>query len=229
MDTSLIERFLSANFPATLAAVVGGSTARGTRTPTSDIDLLLVGPPEMFANEDGSLAAISRFEGELFGVFAYTVESFERWVAGDLRQYRPTLLSLLIEGVAVRGDALVHELRGRWRPIFDAGPRVEQHEIDVRRYLATDLLDDFEDARDPLEKQYEANELFEMLAQLILLTNGRWIGTGKWLVRRLREFDPERADALGSPLVRSDWPAFSLAANRELERLGGRVEPDFVR
>lgn len=71
--------------------------------------------------------------------------------------------------------------------------------------------------------------LYERLAELLLLYNRCWIGTGKNLPRRLRELDPQVATALGSPPVAGDHAAFGQRAAYELERLGGRVQAGFVR
>src|SRR5699024_7330283 len=51
---AVVERFVSHHFPEASVAVLAGSTARGARTPSSDIDLLLLGE-EIFADERTSL------------------------------------------------------------------------------------------------------------------------------------------------------------------------------
>jgi hypothetical protein len=64
-------------------------------------------------------------------------------------------------------------------------------------------------------------------AELVLLHNGRWLGTGKWLARALRRFDPDLAAQLTSALK-----AFYQAGSKEelvnfaeqaLEPVGGRL------
>ena len=49
--------FVDRAFPLASTAIVAGSTARGTRTPTSDVDLLLLGPSAMLPPGQDSLAA----------------------------------------------------------------------------------------------------------------------------------------------------------------------------
>ncbi|HET8927261.1 MAG TPA: nucleotidyltransferase domain-containing protein [Microbacterium sp.] len=224
----LAERFVAARFPSVDIAVVGGSTSRGTRTATSDIDLLLIGD---HAVTDGrtSLAATYAFEGEPIEVFAYTPAAFEEWAQSGLAQFRPVILDLLLEGTPLRDTPALRDLRIHWRPIFDAGPSAEQHELDLRRYAVTDLIDDLRDAADDLERAVIAFTLFKRLAELLLISNGCWIGTGKHLPRRLREWDAERTEALAQPLLARDFDAFAGQAARELELLGGRLQTGFVR
>ena len=113
--------------------------------------------------------------------------------------------------------------------MLDAGPSLSAQESAFRRYVLTDVLDDLGDATDPLEQRVEASILFERIAELILLTEGQWIGAGKWLPRRLRELSLERADRLTSPLLENDYTTFAARVSAELERAGGRVQAGFVR
>ncbi|MGA7148326.1 MAG: nucleotidyltransferase domain-containing protein, partial [Microbacterium sp.] len=56
----LAQRFVTAHFPGASSAIVGGSTSSGTRTPTSDIDLLVLGEA-MFDDCRSSLAATYQY------------------------------------------------------------------------------------------------------------------------------------------------------------------------
>lgn len=224
-----IERFLQARFAAASIAVVGGSTARGTRTATSDIDLLIVGPGEMFEPGRDSVAAAYEFDGERFEVFAYTSEALDWWLQHDLVDLRPVLHDILLTGIDVRVTSELDALRARWRPLVDHGPQINDHQLALRRYAITDLLDDLNDTTNPLEGRIVAHDLFTRLGELMLLSYGHWLGSGKWLVRRLRDWDAERTDALAAPLLAGNIRAFVAAAEFELAQLGGRVDGDFVR
>jgi hypothetical protein len=226
---ALARRFVQERFPQADTAVLAGSTARGERTATSDIDLLVIGPDTLFDDARDSLAATYAFEGEVFEVFAYTPESFERWARRGLTSHRPVLLTMLLDGRPVREGSLLGPLRERWRPVRDAGPETDAHDLDVRRYIVTDLMDDLRDAVDPLERQVLAALLFEQLGQLLLLHHGQWLGTGKQLPRRMRAWDAARTERLAQPLLRGDHAAFLAAAEVELGILGGRLQAGFVR
>ncbi|WP_223625552.1 nucleotidyltransferase domain-containing protein [Microbacterium sp. EST19A] len=225
----LVERFIDATYPRATIAVVAGSTARGERTRTSDIDLLLLGE-ELFDDESQtSAAATHEFDGEVIEVFAYTPEGFREWAGRGIAQHRPVILHMLVEGTVVRDDGSSPSLRAHWGAILDAGPSLEDDESAFRRYVITDVLDDLRDATDPLERHVLASLLFERVAELMLLTEGRWIATGKWLPRRLRALSAERAAALGTPLIAGDLAAFAERVEEELGRAGGRVQAGFVR
>jgi predicted nucleotidyltransferase len=224
----LSERFMADRFPTATVAVVAGSTARGTRTASSDIDLLLIGD-DLFTGDSSSLAATYEFENEVFEVFAYTCNAFEQWALSGVAQNRPVIVHMLLEGVALRGGQPLTELRDSWRGAIAAGPVVSQHELDMRRYAITDLLDDLRDSADLLERNVIAFTLFNKVAELVLLSNRRWIGTGKYLPRRLRDFDNDRADSLSVPLLDRNLSVFADAAEHELNIAGGRVQGGFVR
>ncbi|NYF18195.1 putative nucleotidyltransferase [Microbacterium sp. AK009] len=224
----VVKRFISDRFPGARVAVIAGSTARGNRTQTSDIDLLLIGD-DMLAADTSSLAATFAFEGEIFEVFAYNSSGFEQWAHKGLSDYRPVIIHMLLEGIPVRGAIELAALKDRWRTIFDEGPVVPPHELDLRRYAITDLIDDLRDATDPLERYVVASALFERTAELMLLTEGHWIGAGKYLPRRLRALSEERADLLARPLIHGDLMVFADRAEDELRRAGGRVQAGLVR
>lgn len=226
----VVERFTATHFPGATIAVVGGSTSQGTRTATSDIDLLLIGDA-IFADdpERTAMAATRAFGGEVFEVFAYTPTGFEEWAARDLARYRPVIVRMLVEGVPVRDDGRFAGLQSRWGEALDRGPSVSSEELTFRRYVISDLLDDLRDAVDPVEARVVAGVLYERTAELMLLANGHWIAAGKWLPRRLAAFDAARAEALAVPLLTGDLSLLAAQVARELDTAGGRVQDGFVR
>jgi hypothetical protein len=224
----LSERFTAYRFPTAAVALVAGSTARQTRTDTSDIDLLLI-DDDLFAGERSRLAATYKFEDEVFGALAYTRDAFEQWARWGLVQYRPVIVQMLLEGVALRGCRPLAELRDSWRGVIAVGPVISQHELDTRRYAITDLLDDLRDSADPLERNVIAFALFERVAELVLLCNRHWIGTDRSLPRPLRGFDNDRADSLSVPLLNGNLSFLADATEHELNIAGGRVQGGFVR
>ena len=227
--SALTERFVASAFPGATIAIMAGSTARGERTPTSDIDLLLIGDALFPDPETTSIAVTHSFEGEIFEVFGYTRSGFEEWAVRDVAQHRTVIVHMLLDGIAVRSDAALDELRERWTFVRDEGPRVNAHEHRMRRYIITDLLDDLCDAADPAERHVIAATLFERTAQLMLLNGARWIATGKHLPRALRSMAPDRAARLIEPWLHGDFDAFAAAVAVELDLAGGRVQVGFTR
>lgn len=225
----IAERFIAATYPRAEIAIVAGSTARGERTTTSDIDLLLIGDSLFEDESQTSAAATYEFEGEVFEVFAYTPEGFDEWAHRGVEGYRPVIVHMLVEGAPIRTGTSLAALRVRWSSILDAGPAPEAAELTFRRYVITDLLDDLRDATDHLERRMLASALFERTAELMLLADGRWIATGKWLPRRLRALSRERAELLSTPLLADDLSTFADRVEDELVRSGGRVQAGFVR
>lgn len=226
---AVAERFVAAHYPGAAVAVVAGSTARDERTATSDIDLLLIGGPLFDVDGQTGEAATVEFGGEIFEVFAYTPAGFAEWADRSVAQHRPVIVHMLLEGIPLRDDGSLPALRQEWQRVIDAGPSLSAHESAFRRYVITDVLDDLRDASDPVEQHVEASVLFERVAELMLLTAGRWIATGKWLPRRLRALSPARADLLTAPLLAQDYATFADRVTAELDLAGGRVQSGFVR
>ncbi len=226
---AVAERFVAARYPRADVAIVAGSSARGERTATSDIDLLLLGDALFDARDQTSEASTHEFEGEIFEVFAYTPTGFDEWADRGVAQHRPVTVHMLVEGIAIRDDGRLTALRERWQSVLDAGPALSAQDSAFRRYVITDVLDDLRDATDPLEQQVEAAVLFERIAELMLLSERRWIASGKWLPRRLRDLSRERAELLSIPLIDREYATFADRVQDELDRAGGRVQSGFVR
>lgn len=227
--TDRVERFIAETYPRASIAIVAGSTARGERTATSDVDLLLIGE-SLFDDPTQTSAAVTlAFEDEIFEVFAYTPAGFEEWAKRGVDQQRPVIVHMLVEGIAIRSDDSLAALRERWAGILTAGPHLDTEESAFRRYVITDLLDDLRDATDPLEQHVVAALLFERITELMLLAEGRWLATGKWLPRRVRALDGARTERLSAPLLANDLATFASRVQVELERAGGRVQAGFVR
>jgi hypothetical protein len=224
----LAESFVRETFPAAEIAVLAGSTAHGTRTSTSDIDLLLIGDM-LFKDERSSLAATYGFDGEVFEVFAYTHDGFEEWAHRGIQQHRPVIVQMLLDGAVLRGSGPAATLKQRWAPVMSDGPRPSEHELDGRRYADTDLLDDLQDATDLFEKQLIAFNVFVHLSELVLLVEGRWIATGKHLSRAMRDLSGERTELLATPLLSGDLDLFADRAEQQLLLVGGRRHVGFTR
>lgn len=224
----VIERFVAATFPHASVVVLAGSTSRAQRTATSDIDLLVIGDT-VFPDERISLAATYRFEDEVFEVFAYTPEGFATWARRGFEQYRPVIVQMLMDGITVRGAEERERHRQDWSDQYAAGPTPVPSEFAIRRYVITDVLDDLRDSTDELERTVLASLLFEKTAELVLLTNKRWIGAGKYLPRRLREFDRTRAEALARPFLERNYDTFADRVEQELVHVGGRLQEGFER
>ena len=112
---------------------------------------------------------------------------------------------------------------------LDAGPTPDPARLAQLRYAATDLLDDLADASDPFEIAVIGHSLVQNLATALLLAHGQWTGSGKHLVRQLRDWRPEAADELGTALVSGDRAALVTAAARWLRVVGGRLQAGHIR
>lgn len=222
-------RFCDRDFPGATTIILGGSSSTGRRTATSDIDILLIAPASAFAGDATSEARVAHREGERIDLFAYTVEGYREWAERDFASLRPVLPYLLTEGTPLRTGDELPELR-RWSAERLArGPRLSAHQLELRRYALTDLIDDLADATDPLAAATIRADLVRGLAELALLSANAWLGSGKWLARRLRAADEATAAAL-TELVAEPAPAVAAAAaSRLLDTLGGRVDGDLIR
>ena len=219
MDPEADARALvSDRFPAARAAFLGGGILSARRTPTSDLDIVVLidGPPapyresllwrdwpvELFVQQPGTIGA---------------------WFARDVARRRPTLARICADGVILAdADGTAAAVRDQAIAVLAAGPpAVEPAELDWRRYSLTDLLDDLAGSTDPGETAVICWHLITGSAELALVLAGAWLGGGKWLLRELRAIDPRLADELIA--ARDDPARLAGLADGVLARAGGRL------
>jgi len=213
---------ISKRFPAALAAFLGGGVLSRRRTPTSDLDVVVI---------VGDLAAPFResltwrnWPAELF---VHRPDTVGIWFAKDLARRRPTLARMCIDGVVLLdAGGVAAAVRDEARAVLAAGPLPpEPAELDRRRYGLSDLLDDLAGTSDEGERAIICSCVVRETAELALVAGGTWLGTGKWLLRELRAAQPQLADELLAAWA--DPPRLAALAERVLARAGGRLRDGY--
>jgi hypothetical protein len=205
-------------FPAARAAFLGAGVLSAHRTPTSDLDIVIVaaGPPMPYRE-----SLIWRtWPVELFVQHASTIGT---WFAKDRARRRPTLARMCADGVILTdADGTATAVRDQASEVLAAGPPpLEPAELDRRRYGLTDLLDDLAGSSDPGETAVICWCVLREASELALLICGSWLGSGKWLLRELRAAEPRLADDLIHS--RDDPARLASLAEDVLGRAGGRL------
>ena len=188
--------------PEATWAVLTGSVLGPHRTAGSDLDIVVM-------RDDGpGYRESMHFRGWPVELFVHTPDRLALFLERDLAARKPGTHRMLANGVPLIGDP--GDLPGRCaRVLADGPPPLSDAERDRLRYGLTDLLDDYVHAGDPGERTVISAVLWTESARAALAFAGRWISHGKWLLRELREFDPDFATRW---LAARDAPA-QLAAD----------------
>jgi hypothetical protein len=213
-------------FPNVLAAMLAGSSALGTATATSDLDIVVVldGPPAPYRET-------IRVRGTPVELFVHTSESLAYWFDRERGEGRCTLAHMLATGIALAGSDVdaIQSTATRW---VEVGPeRWAPDQLEYRRYALTDALDDLVGAVDPDERDAVAGQALVMAAELALSLRGRWLGRGKWLVRLLRDADQQVSTSLMMghrvAVATGNVDEFVTACEAVLAEAGGRLTEGF--
>lgn len=206
-------------FPEASYALLGGGVVTGSRTPASDLDVVVVadGLAEPYR-------ACLRRHGWPVDLLAHSRTSLGAWLERDFARRQPVLARLVAEGVVLadRSGGELERLREELTARLERGPgALGGAALDRARYVLSDLLDDLSGAADPGERAFIGWNVVQETARLALSLGGRWEGGGKWLLRELRAHDPELAEAL---LAARETPGeLAAVAGGVLERAGGRL------
>ncbi len=212
-------------YPDAIQAWLAGSTTTGHATDTSDLDItvLLV---EVEVHRESL-----EWVGWQVELFVHTASSIEHFVAKDLQRRHPTMARLVASGVPLlAGGGTGDDVRRRCEDVLAQGPGpVTPDDLELMRYGLTDLLDDLADDRPATELTAVAVSVWRETAELALAAAGAWSGTGKWLMRELRDLDTREGSRLAAELdtalrraLAGDRAALLALAEQALERCGGR-------
>jgi hypothetical protein len=209
---------VAARFPGCLAAFLGGTVLSGRRTPTSDLDIVVV-----LADLPAPYRESLIWRTWPVELFVHRADTIGAWFARDAARPRPTLARMCADGVLLAdADGTGASVLNQAGAVLAAGPPApSQAELDRRRYGLSDLLDDLAGTADDGERAIICASVVRETAELALLTGGRWLGSGKWLLRELRAADSRFAEELLA--AREDPVALAQLAQNVLDRAGGRL------
>ncbi|MCE4941554.1 MULTISPECIES: nucleotidyltransferase domain-containing protein [Streptomyces] len=209
-------------FPDALTVLVGGSVLTERRTRTSDLDMVVVTGPL----ENPHRHSLS-WEGWPVEVLVHDEETLAAYCADNLARRWPGIPRLIAEGTLVSDrTGLGHRLQTEMRRRLADGPTAATvAELEAHRYELTDLLDDLAGADDPAELAFIASRVLNKTALLALLAGRHWQGSGKWLLRELRDHDPVLADRLAHSLTAP--PRLAGVAREVLDGAGGPLRDGY--
>lgn len=190
MDPTTIARsFVEELHAGASASILGGSAALGRATSTSDLDIAI-----LYEDGKANYAETVRYRGWIVEAFVHTPASLDFWYEKE-----KTLRCAVIGDICARGLLLTDNGPGKnWqdraRRYMEQGPLpLTDGERDLRRYDLSCSLDDLVGSTIPAETFAIASEVFRQTAELILLQHRRWLGKGKWVVRRLEQVPHDEA------------------------------------
>lgn len=178
--------FVDRSFPSTVAAFLGGSTPAGAAGPTSDLDIVVILDKQW---DNVAFIETSTYEGRLVEAFVYGPAGLDWWLRHDRTSRRPVIDQLIGRGVVLVDTPRARELQDMSRRILASGPTpLTGDEHNTALYALSALLDDLRDAlgHGAATEYVLAAATWRAAAELTLLAQRQWIGTGKWLVRELR-------------------------------------------
>jgi hypothetical protein len=209
-------------FPDARWALLGGGVLGAARTPTSDLDIVVMTgrPPAPYRES-------VRWRGWPVELFVNDEESLRWYFDADLAARKPSLARMCATSVVlVDRDGTAETFRTEAAERLAAGPGpLPAEDLDYLRYGVADLTDDLRGATDEGERAFIAWSLTAATAELILATHQHWVGKSKWLLRELRTADPDFAARLVAALPDAD-ALIELAVEAQ-NRAGGRLWEGF--
>lgn len=183
------QQFIEKYFPNCDCALLAGSVVRNEATSTSDLDIVVF---------DDHVQASYRESFIDFGwpieAFVHNFISYQHFFKSDYERARPSLAKMISEGIVLKDHDFIKNIKKEANVLLKNGPKPWSNEtIMMKRYMITDLLYDFIGSSQREVEIVIASHLLESISEFVLRTNRKWVGTSKWLVRTLEDYDKELA------------------------------------
>lgn len=218
----VVLRLVNGRYDQAVAAVAYGSPVRGEEKEHADIDLVVVGPIDGAPMRESLV-----FEGWPLEIHVHTAASLWSTCFDDARHRRASLPHVYANGeMLFDRDGTGGTVRARLRQLLDDGPpAIDDGELKVFRHRITDGISDLSDPRPLGEVMFSASRLVRAVAELVLASNGSWVGEGKAIHRNLAAVDEAFAEELAEAWseVGTDPGRLIAVADRTLEPYGGRL------
>ncbi|KOO51517.1 nucleotidyltransferase domain-containing protein [Viridibacillus arvi] len=220
-------QFINKYFPNCQGAVLAGSVVRGEGTDTSDLDIVVF---------DSSLNSSYRESLIEFDwpieVFVHNLTSYKYFFELDYRDAKPSMQRMLWEGIILKDEEIIQPIKREAKEILDKGPeRWSEEIITTKRYFITDVLDDFIGCKNRAEEIFIANALAELIHEFVLRTNDQWIGSSKWIIRALKNYDEKFTevfvDAFDTYYKTAEKSKVIHLSEMVIEPFGGRLFEGF--
>ncbi|MCH1627157.1 nucleotidyltransferase domain-containing protein [Ferdinandcohnia quinoae] len=216
-------QFIHTFFPNCQGALLAGSVVRGEETATSDLDIIIFDQTVKTAYRE----SLIKF-GWPIEVFVHHLSSYQTFFENDVKRARPSLPRMVSEGIIIKDTGIIEQIKKEANQILEKGPEEWPLElINTKRYFITDILDDFKGSQNRAEELFIANSLADLSSEFYLRTNQQWIGSSKWVIRSLSQFDKQFADefvdAFDSFYTSGDKDKVILLVDKVLAPYGGTL------
>ncbi|MCA0984963.1 nucleotidyltransferase domain-containing protein [Halobacillus yeomjeoni] len=219
--------FVKKHHPDCQAALLAGSVIRRESTETSDLDIVIF--DERF--KTSYRESLVEF-GWPIEVFVHNSTSYTKFFNEDKERARPSMPRMVMEGKILKGESFLAPIKKEAEELIKEGPkRWSEEEIKMKRYFITDALDDFIGCKNRAEGLFIASSLMSLACEFVLRTNNQWVGSSKWMMRTLKEYDSRFANhfiqTFESYYKLNDKEKIITLVDRVLEPYGGRLFDGF--
>ncbi|MDW0115263.1 nucleotidyltransferase domain-containing protein [Sporosarcina saromensis] len=217
------KRFVDEYFPHCQAAILAGSVVRGEATTTSDLDIVIFDKHVQSPYHESHIDY-----GWPIEVFVHTLTSYKTFFLADAERARPSLPKMVAEGIVLVDAGILSSIKNEACELLNNGPVPWSAEtILTKRYMLTDMLADLIGSKNGAEALFIANTLAEAIHEFVLRTNCQWIGSSKWIVKALKQYDEVFAkrftDAFDLFYKTGDKHGIILLVDEVLKPHGGRL------
>jgi hypothetical protein len=214
-------RFVNEHFPNCMLAVLGGSASTSDYNDDSDLDIVIVKRDE----HDFFRKILTAYDWTIECI-VITSDNYRELFDEGIHRANPGLQRMISDGMIILADEEGLAIREEARSDLAYGPMPwSSYEVEYARYMISDFTMDLSGARNACERWFIVNRIVQLISELILRSQSRWVGEGKHLYRALSDCSPELTAQLESSLkslyTENDAGEFIGFCKKVLEPYGG--------
>lgn len=172
----------------------------------------------------------TRHQGQLVEAFVYGTSGLHQWREKGRSASRPVLDRLIAEGIVLIQSDLAEMLVKESSEALAAGPSApDPDQLLARRYSLSALIDDVTETVSPGEQIVVMATAWREASELALMSQNRWLGTGKWLLRELRRSGDDFGLAAWIDEGGSDPTTLTTRCQKVLDSVGGYLQEGALR
>lgn len=186
---ALVQELHKNRFKEATLCFFAGSYVRKQATPFSDLDLVVLYTHLPCAYRESFL-----YKGLPIEAFHHDKSTLKYFIHSDAKRGRPSMAQMISESIVLPAPSpLSDALKEHAKHILEHPTPLSAEEIKHQRYAICDFVTDLRAPHSREEAIATGVQLYPVLANFFLRSNGFWGTSGKWTPRALHQANPEYA------------------------------------
>ena len=164
------------------------------------------------------------YKGVFIDAFIHDIETLNYFFDQvEKPKFHVNLASIIVNSIEIPFVTdFGNSIKNQAQEVINSFTQLTKSDLYSRQFKITDMLYDLKNSKNTQEQMSLSFELYKDLAEIYLLSNDQWIGSGKYLARSLEKFNPLFAKEFEKSFYElRDFDSIYILTKKILDPLGG--------